>query len=126
MGKLFNDLYCMYSCSCTVTIVVNLLSGSRTAHQSGHPLHCAQGGVSPARLLASCSKSGKRSWCWTGPSFEDYVEVVKQRQQLQEQANNMENEATVTWFCIHLEDAETNQQLLWKKKERDTLVHVHV
>ena len=57
--------------------------------------------------------------------------------QLQQRKDNLESEANelegiVTWFCIHLEDAETNSQLhilrdevIRKRKERETLVHVY-
>ena len=70
-----------------------------------------------------------------GPSFEDHVAIVKERQALREVAEQLQSEADeleglVTWFCIHLENAETNPQLQilrnevsMKKSQREQVVH---
>ena len=69
-----------------------------------------------------------------GPSFEDHIGLVKERQALTEVADNQESEADeleglVTWSCIQLEDAETNQHLhtlrqevVNKKQQRERVV----
>ena len=51
-----------------------------------------------------------------GPSFEDYVAMVREKQSLREQMEILEVEADeleglVTWFSMHLPYAETNPQL---------------
>lgn len=51
-----------------------------------------------------------------GPSFEEHVALVRERQALREAAEDLESEADemeglVTWLCINLEDAGTNIQL---------------
>ena len=90
-----------------------------------HQLDCSLAAKSQGALVGA------------GPSFEDYVAAVKKRQELKEMADSLESEANelegiVTWFCIHLEDAETNPQLcilreevIRKRKERETLVHAY-
>ena len=75
-----------------------------------------------------------------GPSFEAYIHAIRERETLREVAQNRQSEedeleGLLTWFSIHLEDAETNpllqQEVIKKRGERkavvrDTLrVHVH-
>ena len=70
-----------------------------------------------------------------GSSFEDHVAAVKKREELRDMAGNMEKEideleGLITWFCIHLEDAQTNPQLqilrdeaMRKRRETEAVVH---
>ena len=69
-----------------------------------------------------------------GPTFEDHVALIQERQKLMEHHEAIQLEADsleglATWFTLHLEDAESNTQLAIlfqevekKKKESMTLV----
>ncbi len=69
-----------------------------------------------------------------GPSFDDHVALIHEREQLVERMEGLQTEVQVleslgTWYSIHLQDAETNvhladlfQELERKRKGNDTLV----
>ena len=72
-----------------------------------------------------------------GPSFETHIHALRERQALREVAENLESEVDqleglLTWFSIHLEDAETNPQLcglrdevMKKRREKQTVVNIN-
>ena len=64
-------------------------------------------------LLVACSRG---ELVGAGPSFEDHVATMTEIKALQEMADKLQNEADeleglVTWFCIQLEDPNTNPQI---------------
>ena len=76
-----------------------------------------------------------------GPTFEEHVTLIQERQKLMENHEAIQLEADsleglATWFSLHLEDAQSNTQLAIlfqevekKKKESMTLVRkrdIHV
>ena len=88
----------------------------------------------PQTGLPSCSSESQGELVGAGPTFEDHVATVREMQELREVADNLESEADeleglVTWFSIHLEDANTNSQLqilrdevTKKRRERQSVV----
>lgn len=69
-----------------------------------------------------------------GSTFEDHVATARERAELRDVVGNLQKEVDelegwVTWFCIRLEDAETNPQLKFlrdevtrKRREREQVV----
>ena len=72
-----------------------------------------------------------------GPSFETHIHALRERQASRVMAENLESEedpleGLLTWFSIHLEDAETNPQLcllrdevMKKRREKQTVVNIN-
>ena len=61
-----------------------------------------------------------------GPSFEDHVALIHERQQLTEHMEGLETKvqelnSLATWLSVHLPDAETNPQLASLFQEADRL-----
>ena len=59
-----------------------------------------------------------------GPSFEEHVALIQQRHRLQERCDEegvalRTLEGLVTWFTLHLQDAESNPQLAVLRTERE-------
>ena len=86
--------------------------------------------MSPARYLFANQSHG--SLIGAGPSFEAYIHAIRERETLREVAQNRQSEedeleGLLTWFSIHLEDAETNlgslqQEVIKKRSERKAVV----
>ena len=61
-----------------------------------------------------------------GPSFEDHVALIHERQQLSEHMEGLETKvqelnSLSTWLSVYLPDAETNPQLASLFQEADRL-----
>ena len=61
-----------------------------------------------------------------GPSFDDHVALIHERQQLVERMEGLETKvqelnSLATWLTVHLPDAETNPQLANLFQETDRL-----
>ena len=83
-------------------------------------------------LLVACSRG---ELVGAGPSFEDHVATMTERKALQEVADKLQNEADeleglVTWFCIQLEDPNTNPQIHMLRnevtKKRRGVVYIYI
>ena len=86
-------------------------------------------------LLVACSRG---ELVGAGPSFEDHVATMTERKALQEMADKLQNEADeleglVTWFCIQLEDPNTNPQIhilrnevTKKRRERESGIYIYI